>query len=234
MIKDYVRMALIVCTSLKVLTTPCYADSWQDIVAKVEQELQQTKQDNLLVRSSIQQEKDRLSAELESLRQQVSLEQAKLGKLQASFGELLQTEEEMKTQMETEEMEIQNLQETFRAIAGDAETMVRNSIVSAEIPSRLDNLQPLLYAKHFPGIEDIQLLADTFFQEMEASGQIRKHSGTFVDSDGKPASGEIVRVGKFTALYQSSSQAGYLRYDPTRQQFVAVQGGLPWSDERDL
>jgi len=213
---------------------PCRADSWQNTVAIIQQELQQTEEDVNFTRELIKREKNKINGDLESLQKAVSIEETRLAELQAKFDQSLQTQESMNSQIETEKLEIQSLEEIFRTIVKDAEAMDRASIISPEIPSRSENLQSLLDSKHFPGIEDFQFLIGAFFQEMEASAQIRKQEGKYIDAEGKSADGDILRIGKFTALFQTANDTGYLRYDPKRRQLAAIQGSLPWSSRRDL
>jgi biopolymer transport protein ExbB len=211
-----------------------FAGSWQIVQAKVQEQVDQIKRDAQLTQDSIREEREKLLAELESLKKVVEQEELELESREENLKTFLQKETQMRSQLETEEGEMELLEGIIRSAAEDADALVRTSFTTAQSPSRLEVLTPLMDAEHFPGIEDVQNLVNLLFSEMETSGEIRKETGPFVNDEGKEVTGEILRVGTFTAFYRLSHEVGYLRYDEKGTQFVMVSAKPSWFDRRTI
>ncbi|MBK6287643.1 MAG: MotA/TolQ/ExbB proton channel family protein [Gammaproteobacteria bacterium] len=101
-----------------------------------------------------------------------------------------------------------NLGELFgvtRQIAGDAATVLQQSLITKQFPvaegkeSRDEFLRRLAGAKALPSIEDLERMWFELHREMTESGKVMRFTTDVVQLDKSVAPTEIVRVGPFTA-----------------------------------
>jgi len=132
------------------------------------------------------------------------------------------------------ELAFQEIVGSVRLSARDLEAILRNSPLSAVAPERLDRLEPLLHKKHFPGIEDVRLLAGLYLDEAARSGEVILREGAFVDRKGADRQGKILTLGKFTAAYDDGDETGFLRYAEDARRFFALSALPSWFIRRNL
>lgn len=107
-------------------------------------------------------------------------------------------------------------------VARDLEAMLRTSPLSVGDPERLKKIEPLLQSGYFPGLDDISRMAGLFLDEIERSGQVRLYEGAFVNRGGEDTRGQILSLGKFTAIYREGGEVGFLNFSPDGQRFFAL------------
>jgi biopolymer transport protein ExbB len=110
-----------------------------------------------------------------------------------------------------------------RQVAGDGSAIMYNSLLSAQYPKRDEFFASLGKAKELPSIEELERLWFEIQREMTESGQVVRFQTEIIDADGKPKSGEVVRIGSFIAM----SDGRYLTYLPSvgRLSVLARQPG---------
>jgi len=148
-----------------------------------------------------------------------------------------QQHQELAEQWSVRELGFREISGNVRVVARDLESLLKTSPLSAGHPDRLLRLSPLLRKGYFPDIDDISGMADLFFDEIERSGQVSRHTGAFVGRDGEETTGQIYQLGKFTAFYigsgegvdggkggesGKSGETGFLTYSPASQELFAL------------
>lgn len=155
---------------------------------------------------------------LERAKQALTNEEQRSDRLRKQFDK---NEQELTTLSETLRTRMGNLGEVFgvvRQMAGNAKSMVDNSLVSAQIEDRGQILSKLAQSKALPTIEELEALTNTFLEEMVQSGKVVRFADTVVGEDGTPIEQEVIRVGTFVAINQN----GFLRYLPETQSLVEL------------
>lgn len=113
-----------------------------------------------------------------------------------------------------------NLGELFgvtRQVAGDAATVLSQSMISAQFPvaegeeSRDALMRRIAAAKELPAFADLERMWFELHREMTESGKVARFSANLKQADGAAAPADVVRVGPFTAV----SDGKYLSYDST-------------------
>jgi len=160
--------------------------------------------------------------------------EASLSRLQDRFEELRRAEDDLSKVWSERELAFRELVGTVRTSARDLETILKHSPFTAERPRRLEQIEPLLEKKHFPGLEDIRLMSDLFFDEIERSGEVSLREGAFVDRTGEDRAGQVLTLGKFTAIYDSGTEVGFLRYSEDGERFYALSALPSWWVRRNL
>ncbi|HEX5133501.1 MAG TPA: MotA/TolQ/ExbB proton channel family protein [Candidatus Krumholzibacteria bacterium] len=130
--------------------------------------------------------------------------------------------ERLTDKWETREVEFKEISGNVRVAARDVEALLNQSPITALAPERLERVAPLLEAGYFPDISDISAMAGVLFDEMARSGEVRLQTGEFVGRDGEPTQGDILTLGKFTAMYRKDGEMGFLTYSPDTRKLFAL------------
>ncbi len=106
--------------------------------------------------------------------------------------------------------------ELFGVVRGTASEMgaqIKESIISGELQGRSKTLTDLAKSKALPSNEELEMLWYHLLEEMNAQGEVKRFSGTIVDTDGNFSEEEVVRVGPWTAFDRRGNFLGYLPDD---------------------
>ncbi len=212
------------------LNAPVYGD-WNRTVSAVEADVRAADAAMSETRQTVAQERARLQAELNALENETAALEGDAERMKGELDGLLQAGEELRQSVESGEEQTKRLEEILRTAAKDADELVRRGTLS---PETANLLAPLLDPERFPGMKDIENLVSVLFQEMENGGKIVRYSGDFVRADGSTATGDIIRVGRFTAFFRNNDETGWLRYDPALGKMAALPGKPPWTMRRKL
>ena len=108
----------------------------------------------------------------------------------------------IKKELESEKDEIQAIEDNVRQNAKDAISVSRDNLITAEFPERKDVLEGIFNSKRFPGMAWIKTMVEFYFSEIEETGRIVKRTGKFTGPDGRETTGDIYRIGRFTAYFK--------------------------------
>ncbi|HXV14238.1 MAG TPA: MotA/TolQ/ExbB proton channel family protein, partial [Candidatus Krumholzibacteria bacterium] len=122
----------------------------------------------------------------------------------------------------TKEVEFREISGNVRIAAKDIEALLNTSQLTALFPDRLNTVAPVLEPGYFPGIDDISGMTDVLLDEMKRSGQVTLQQGPYVGRDGENHTGDILTLGKFTALYRSPEEVGFLTYNTDSKKLFAL------------
>ena len=106
--------------------------------------------------------------------------------------------------------------ELFGVVRGTASEMgaqIKESIISGELSGRSETLTNLAKSKKLPSNEELELLWFHLLEEMKAQGEVKRFTGTIVDTDGSFSEEDVIRVGPWTAFDRRGNFLGYLPDD---------------------
>ena len=103
-----------------------------------------------------------------------------------------------------------DLSSTFREFAGDFAAVLQESMITAQLPGRGEQLRSLAGTETQPTIEEIEALWLLLQEEMTEAGKVTVFEAPVVTSDGTAAQRPVLRVGTFSAY----SEGDFLRYVP--------------------
>nr|WP_305909767.1 hypothetical protein [Methylomarinum sp. Ch1-1]MDP4522702.1 hypothetical protein [Methylomarinum sp. Ch1-1] len=138
------------------------------------------------------------------LNQQQQLSQQLKSHLDANEQELMELEAKLKNRSG----ELGELFGVARQAAGDLKADLTNSIISAQFPGRLEQLDKIANSKALPTIEQLEKLWFTLQQEMTESAKVVSFDTKIQTASGEPRQAKVVRIGSFNAL----ADGKYLRY----------------------
>ena len=152
--------------------------------------------------------------EQESLYRKARSEAAALEKsaesLRARFSANEKDIDKLKTTLKERSGDLEQLGSVFRQAAGDSQALLADSLVSAQLPERLQVLTSLSRTEGIPAPEDIESLWYELQREMTENGRIARFDGEYIDADGEPVKSQITRYGVFAATADDQ----YLQYQP--------------------
>jgi biopolymer transport protein ExbB len=100
-----------------------------------------------------------------------------------------------------------------RQVAGDTASKLKRSLISAQYPGRYAQLESLQNAKEFPQIPEIRSLWVEMQNEMTEQGKVVNFNSEIINTEGRPETREITRVGVFNMI----SDGEYLVFDHENQ-----------------
>ena len=106
--------------------------------------------------------------------------------------------------------------ELFGVVRGTASEMgaqIKESIISGELSGRHETLTNLAKSQKLPSNEELELLWFHLLEEMKAQGEVKRFTGTIVDTDGSFSEEDVIRVGPWTAFDRRGNFLGYLPDD---------------------
>lgn len=155
---------------------------------------------------------------LEKTRQLLAAERQRSDELKASF---TTNEDELVTLEADLQQRTGDLGEVFGAVrqtARDLAPLIRESMVSAQLPGRAQWLETLGESKRLPEIEKLGRLWQLMQGEIAESGRVVRMPAAVISPDGRSMQSSVVRVGLFNALEGRQ----YLKYQPESGQFAVL------------
>lgn len=171
-------------------------------------------------------DRDQLLAEVLRLEKEQAGLEAELKDLARRLVEGGQQRENLEQQWSSRELGFREISGNVRMAARDLESLLKASPLSAGNDWRFETISPLLDTGYFPDIDDITGMAGVFFDEMKRGGQVSLNEGTFVGRDGEQQTGRVFHLGKFTTIYETADEAGFLNWSPDGRRLFAM-GELP-------
>jgi biopolymer transport protein ExbB len=170
---------------------------------------------------------DRREALLAEASADFTAQQNRSRELQGLFDENERLLGEMQTDLENRVGTLGEMFGVVRQVAGDASSLFRDSLISAEFNERSNFAAELAESRALPSIEALEKLWFEMQREMTATGSVAKFPAAIILPDGTEVSRDAVRVGPFTAM----SAGRYLAYMPESGKFAELSrqpgGGMP-------
>ncbi|HEU4928530.1 MAG TPA: hypothetical protein VFU38_01770, partial [Candidatus Krumholzibacteria bacterium] len=174
------------------------------------------------VEEKITSDRAALLAEVEKLEAQAKQLSDDVQALKARKASQQERHDALTEKWSTKEVEFREISGNVRIAAKDIEALLNMSQLTALAPERLDRIAPVLEPGYFPGIDDISGMTVVLIDELKRSGQVTLQQGPYVGRDGENHTGDILTLGKFTALYRAPGEVGFLRYSPESKKLFAL------------
>ncbi len=167
-------------------------------------------------------DRDSLRAAVARLEQEEKDRQAALDDLDRREREGLARQKKLEAAWGRRELGLKEISGNVRVSARELESLLKASPLSAGRPDRLDTVRGLLREGYFPDLDDISAMSTVFLDEMSRSGQVTLRDEPFVGRDGHETTGRVLQVGKFTSVYRTSAETGFLDWSPDKEQLFAL------------
>ena len=193
--------------------TPKEISSLNELLLKVQEEALYDSEENRARIAKFMAEKSTQDAVLQETLANLKVQEDRAVRLEKTFDE-----NDVKLS-ELEDLKAERLGafgELFGVVRGTASEMgaqIKESIISGELQGRSKTLTDLAKSKALPSNEELEMLWYNLLEEMNAQGEVKRFSGTIVDTDGNFSEEEVVRVGPWTAFDRKGNFLGYLPDD---------------------
>jgi biopolymer transport protein ExbB len=223
-----------VCLMLASLTGPVWGqEDWQRVERQIDEEKERAEKDAALTERLVTMDRAAMQKELARLKAEEKERDKDRNLLIKKYNELLKLEEKLTAELVDEEAEVVEVEGQLRSAAKEAETMIRENQITAEVPERIQIIADLRDPDKVPGLEGIQSLIDVYFDEIRRSGEITLRTGDFVGLDGRMTTGQIIRAGGFTTYFRTpDDQVGFLEVNEEGDRLQAVTGEVSRSDRK--
>ncbi len=228
------RKLVLAAIALVCLTGTATAQDIREAARKAEADRAAASEEAARAEEQILNDREKLLAEVLRLEQQQATLEKEIGDLQQRQVAGNQTRERLAEQWSRRELGFREISGNVRVAARDLESLLKASPLDAGQDWRLDRISPLLDTGYFPDIDDISGMVAVFMDEIRRGGQITVRDGVFVGRDGRETSGRIFQVGKFTAVYQTADESGYLTWSPEGRRLFALATLPPRNVARSL
>ncbi len=222
---------------LALATTGAVTASAQDArtaVQKAEAAERAARERAARIEQEILSDKARLTAEVERLEKEQADLQTALANLERTLINDGKRLDRLTARWEALDIAAKEVSGNVLVAARDMKELLEASPLTAIAPERLEAIAPVLDKNHFPGIDDIGVMADVYFDEMKRSGQVSFVESPYVGRDGETRTAKVLTLGKFTTVYREGDEVGFLRYAPETQEFYALSTLPPAKMARKL
>ena len=118
--------------------------------------------------------------------------------------------------LESRSGSLAELHGVVRQIAGDVDSIIDTSFVSAQKPGRDEITDTLASSKKLPEIRELEQLWLLVLDEIVESGKVVRFNTNFINSNGEEVDQQVTRIGTFSAI----SNGRFLRYLPDSEKLV--------------
>jgi biopolymer transport protein ExbB len=155
-------------------------------------------------------EKDSQERRLKAVKQALAAEQQRSEELQRTFEKKEEKIASLEAKLQERSGSLLELFGVVRQVAGDAEAIIEDSLVSTQIVGRSEAVDQLARSDRLPSIDQLEALWFALQQEMTESGKVVSYPTQVIGADGSEREQQVIRVGVFNAV----SRGRFLRHLP--------------------
>lgn len=204
------------------------------VYSHVTEELESSQKERSTVETAVHIQRNELKRQLQAVKKGLARQEDLLRQQQKKLKERKQEYLQLSAEKANDEELMTNLAASVRVSAKQLQDLLVRSTRTSLAPQRPESLDKILNADYFPGLEDIQQMAELFLTEMAVVGEVSLRPMPFVDSSGVEKEALVLMVGPFLAAYLEQDTPYLLRYDSSKRNLVQVDAKLPWGLSRTL
>lgn len=177
--------------------------------------------------------RDQQAEKLAELQREEAAAKAEYQRLKASVESGGAEIKALKVQLGERAHHLQDLFALARQVAGDTQQELSGSLVSAQYPSLLGQLEPLRKEQTVLEAAQLQALWQVLSADIKASGELSRFNAPVYQQDGSSQSTEVLRLGPFSAR----DQENYLQLLPENgrlQVLAPAPDGMPQAQGSDV
>lgn len=200
----------------------------QKAMAEKQDALKEAKSQALFIKN----DRQALNIAIADLKNSIKNVKTQNKKIRENINNLKKKEDQLNQDLEKTRAVNQEFAGFVSSNAKDLKTLLIQSLQSGLYPGRHLFLDPILGqeksgqeksgGKKFPAMDDLKMIADHLFDEINLSGQVVVTSGRIIDRKGKEQAATLLILGNFTGIYQLGKEVGFLLYSDHSQQYFAL------------
>jgi len=185
------------------------AESLDELLQDVRERAAEVTQENTERETEFREERDQQQSILENTQTELQEQTERGNRLRAQFDSNELELEQLNETLRIRTGDMGELFGVFRQQAADTRSIIDGSLVSAQTPDRRQHISRLVEMTTNPVIADLQELQVFLLEEMIESGAVVRFAAEVDDASGASITAEVVRVGVFNIL----GDDGYLLAD---------------------
>ena len=205
-----------------------------ELIEKAAKEKKIAEQQAAESKALIVDDRTKLEASINNLQQRKVLLEQEVEKQKKEQEKLTQEEEDVSGELAQTDQMINELVGVIRINAKDIDTLISGNHQTALLNNSPDFLAKLSDENVFPGMDEIELLADALFEQIEKSAEVTRSLMPIIDRDGKTVNAEVLVLGPFCAAYRANGEVGFLNYSPSSGQLYALSKLPPKRMQKQL
>ena len=203
-------LPFLICWGLPATTVAATPASLSELLEKVRRSQLQQEVTNSQREQRFLAEKDVQEQRLHSLQEALEAEQRRSAELQQTFEQNEETIAKLETQLHARSGDLLELFGVYRQVAGDTAALFKDSLISTQIPGRVQQVEQLAKHDSMPSIQQLEALWFVLQQDMTESGRVVSYPTLVIGKDGNTREQQVTRVGAFNAV----SSGRFLRHLP--------------------
>ncbi|SDZ77852.1 biopolymer transport protein ExbB [Desulfuromusa kysingii] len=232
--RQYLPLLICFLSLFFITIQPLWAADIRAVYGRVAAELEESQENKKALEAGIHLQRDRLKQQLKEMQFTVTAQEKKLQQQRSLLEQHQQEYAQLLSEQASDAELMNNLAASVRVSAKQLqELLIRSPRTSLDrqLPESLD---PILNADYFPGLDDMEQMANLFLLEMEQVGEVSVQTMPIVDPSGLEKEAPVLLVGPFLAAYLDQGKPHLLRYDSAMRSLVQVDAKLPWNVSRTL
>ncbi len=214
--------------------SPVSAAGWPEAAARIEQRAAHIRRQARQVNEAVDRLQQQWRAELPRLQARVQRQEAVLEARKATFSRLSKREAALRRELQGQQHDARMIKQVVHSNLEEMARTIRKDPFLAEEPSKLQVFSRFSDPDTFPRVEDLNALVDLLFWDMARSGEIVMTRLDLINPAGKEISGDVLRVGTFTAYYRANGTVGFLCYQPETVKYLIPPGKPSWTQSRAI
>lgn len=221
-------------------STLIYADSFDDLLQRIQQQSNQELAENQARVEKFVIDKENQTTLLKQAKENLAALVAESERLNTTMDS---NEQQLTVAEEALQRKVGDLGELFggiRQVSGELKADFENSITSVQYPERMQFLGTLAQSKELPDVKALEKLWFVMLKEMGESGKTRQFSAGVTQQDGSTSTQDVTRIGAYAAIsngeyLQHAIETNSLstlqrqppaRYSKTAENFAATDADL--------
>ncbi len=227
--KISITKRLVLLAILLIIPTGAFCSSWQEVSASLSKMNEEGRSRAAMIEQLLKQDENMIKETLTQLREQIKKEKQSLQLAQNELLDLNKIEQQLKSELTSEQAEIEGIQGTVLGAAKQVNDLFEHSPLGVELAGQRELVDRIMAKKAFPGMDEIRGLIALCNEYFHKSGESRLYQGNFFAAHGRDISGQIGRVGALGAVYRAEGKLGYLQANEEGRELIAINGQIPKS-----
>ncbi len=213
-------VAMLAMSAFVVSAPEAQSQSVSQILQDIRNDSAKTQQENAERERKFRQERDSRASLLAQAREELRVLEAREATIRRQFGSNEGTIVRLETERDAATGEFSEVFGLSRNKATEFRAILDNSLVSAEMPGRTDELQEIANSEALPSTEQLNLMYTTLLDEIRAQRQVKSFKAKVANhNDGEEV--DVTRVGPFAVFTKDGGE--FLTYTPS----AVSKGQLP-------
>jgi biopolymer transport protein ExbB len=171
-----------------------------DLLKQVQESSQQSSKANQEREQRFLRNKSEQAAELQKAEANLAAAEARISRIRGKFDASQAEIKALKDKLQARVGDTGAMYAAVRQAAGDFRAVAAESLVTAQVPQRLELLNALAKGAELPSVTDLEKFWFVLQQEMTEGGKVARFDAEIVDDEGLRKKTKVTRIGVFTAF----------------------------------